>query len=55
MPRVLNSLERAQEIARVTKLPETTSSPYLRRDMEKYLRRLQREARREQYRLPTNF
>lgn len=49
MTKVLNSLERAQEIARVTKLLETTSSPYLRRDMEKYLRRLKREARREQH------
>lgn len=49
MSKVLNSLERAQEIARVTKLLETTSSPYLRRDMEKYLRRLKREAKREHY------
>ena len=49
MPKVLNSLERAQEIARVTKLLETTSSPYLRRDMEKYLRRLQKEAKRDRY------
>ena len=49
MQRVLNSLERAQEIARVTKCLETASSPYLRRDMEKYLRRLQREARREHH------
>ena len=33
------------EIERVSKIIRTTESPYLRRDMEKYLKRLEKEAR----------
>ena len=33
------------EIKRVNKIIQTTESPYLRQDMTKYLRRLERELR----------
>lgn len=33
------------EIKRVKRIIQTTESPYLRRDMEKYLKRLEREVR----------
>ena len=33
------------EIKRVNRIIQTTESPYLRRDMEKYLKRLERELR----------
>lgn len=33
------------EIKRVNKIIKTTESPYLRRDMAKYLKRLERELR----------
>lgn len=37
--------ERKAEIKRVNEILRTTKSPYLRRDMAKYLRRLEREVR----------
>ena len=33
------------EIERVNEIIQTTNSPYLRRDLEKYLKRLEKEAR----------
>ena len=33
------------EMERVSEIIQTTNSPYLRRDLEKYLKRLEKEAR----------
>ena len=33
------------EIERVNEILQTTNSPYLRRDLEKYIKRLKKEAR----------
>ena len=33
------------EIQRVSEIIQTTNSPYLRRDLEKYLKRLEKEVR----------
>lgn len=37
--------ERKAEIKRVNRILETTTSPYVRRDMAKYLKRLEKEER----------
>lgn len=39
------SQELKAEIKRVTEIIQSTKSPYLRRDLEKYLKRLEKEAR----------
>ena len=39
------SQELKAEIKRVSAIIQTTNSPYLRRDLEKYLKRLEKEAR----------
>lgn len=41
----MNPTNLKAEIKRVKAIIETTESPYLRRDMEKYLKRLKKEAR----------
>ena len=40
----MNPTNLKAEIKRVKAIMETTESPYLRRDMEKYLKRLKKEA-----------
>ena len=40
-----NKAELRAEIKRVTAIIETTQSAYLRRDMEKYLKRLEKQLR----------
>lgn len=40
---MLKASEYPAEMKRVTNIIETTDSPYLKKDMEKYLTRLQRE------------
>ncbi len=41
----MTAAERRAEIKRVSAIIKNTSSPYLRRDMEKYLKRLMKEER----------
>ena len=41
----MTAIERTSEIKRVNEILRTTKSPYLRRDMAKYLKRLEREER----------
>lgn len=41
----MNAAERKAEIKRVNTIIQTTKSPYLRRDMAKYLKRLEKEER----------
>lgn len=41
----MTPVERAAEIKRVNGILRTTNSPYLRRDLAKYLKRFEREER----------
>ena len=41
----MTETERRAEIKRVRAIIKSTDSPYLRRDMEKYLKRLKKEER----------
>lgn len=43
--KIATDFDRKAEIKRVKRVIETTSSPYLRRDMQKYLKRLEKEER----------
>lgn len=45
MKQPMKASELRAEIKRVNRIIETTESPYLRRDMAKYLKRLERQLR----------